>query len=648
MNTKHGEAFDLQKSISGLPGFPWAKYKGEYHLTPAYNYLGPGTALSSRLDDNMQPKPGEEPIDRTDNAALGHDIRYTLAEQQASGDNEVIDLKHEADRIMLEELSKVDPSCFRERFAKWIAEQALRLKLKLGMKLDSKTGKPIDPLYSDAHANFWVDLAMLQAKREYQSDPSSYPDNYLEEMRKTTQNVKRIIAGSNLVFEDAPEVEDKEATDLVNQYLSDLDKDAKEYTDYKAEQARKAREVSFIDRLVEIIEKPMKYFTDYTFGQIPVVKDYLTYDKLKGAIGVKSKWEYREEAEQIDEAIKTLDENIRVMKKQNNNSQSSQLDELYTKVSALRDARRDYAKVLGYGLPVLKSIRAKLAAELHSPIVHKFTRRSVFINALDDTWSADIIFLPNKDEGYKGILTVIDCFSKYGWAIPVKSKTNKELVEAFKTIFQTSRKPKRLWTDKGTEFYGADFRAFLNRNKIKLYSTESELKAVIIERWNRTLKEKMYRKFTELTTADAATDAATGGKQQWLHLIPTIVDEYNNTTHSAHKMTPVEASKPENESIVKQRLHAKMKKYTSKPPKFAVGNKVRIYSYKYTFDKGYKKNYTDEVFEVSAVHPTVPWTYSISDSSGEQIQGKFYNEEMIHSEFDFDNRLQKNKVYVLG
>jgi transposase InsO family protein len=372
---------------------------------------------------------------------------------------------------------------------------------------------------------------------------------------------------------------------------------------------------------------------------------------------VKSKWEYREEAEQLDQAIKTLDENIREMKKQNNNSQSSQssqpseLNELYTKVSALRDARRDYAKVLGYGL-VFKGIRERLASELHSPIVRKFTRRSVFINALDDTWSADLIFLPNKDEGYKGMLTVIDCFSKYGWAIPVKSKTNKELVEAFKTIFKTSsRKPKRLWTDRGKEFYGVDFRAFLTRNNIKLYSTESELKAVIIERWNRTLKEKMYRKFTELTTdaaTDAATDADSSGSQQWLHLIPTIVDEYNNTTHSSHKMTPVEASKPENESVVKQRLHAKMKKYTSKPPKFAVGDKVRIYSYKYTFDKGYKKNYTDEVFEVSTVHPTVPWTYSISDSSGEQIQGKFYNEEMIHSEFDFGNRLQKNKVYVIG
>jgi hypothetical protein len=539
---------------------------------------------------------------------------------------------------MLEELSKIDPSCFRERFAKWIAEQALKLKLKLGMQLGVHggkmvNGKPVDPIYSDAHSNFLVDMAYLQAKREYESDPSSYPDNYLDEIKKTRANINKMITGGNI---DA-EPEDKEVSDIVNKYLSAYDKDKKEYDDYKAEEARKAREISFMDKLIEIIEKPMKWFTDNTIGQIPVLKDYLTYDKLKGAIGVKSKWEYRDEAEQVDQTIKLLDDQIDELEKKGHQSYNSpQLDDLLTKVSALRDVRREYKQVLGYGL-VFKGIREKLASELHSPIVHKFTRRSVFINALDDIWSADIIFLPNKDDGYKGILTVIDCFSKYGWAIPIKSKKNKELIEAFRAVFSSSgRHPKRLWTDKGSEFYGTEFQLFLTQNNIKLYSTESELKAVIIERWNRTLKEKMYRKFTELDN-----------DSNWVSLLPTMVNEYNNTTHSTHKMTPIEASKKENETIVKQRLHEKMKKYTSKPPKFKEGEKVRIYSYKYTFDKGYKKNYTDEVFVVTAVHKTVPWTYSISDSSGEQIQGKFYNEEMIHSDFDFDNKLQKNRVYNL-
>ena len=129
----------------------------------------------------------------------------------------------------------------------------------------------------------------------------------------------------------------------------------------------------------------------------------------------------------------------------------------------------------------------------------------------------------------------------------------------------------------------------------------------------------------------------------WVSILTEVVDEYNNAVHSSHRMTPIEASKPENEKDVKQRLHDKMRKYSSKPPKFKEGDKVRIYSYKYTFTKGYMKNYTDEVFVVTAVHKTVPWTYSISDSTGEPTLGKFYNEEMIHSDFDFDNKLVRIK-----
>jgi transposase InsO family protein len=539
----------------------------------------------------------------------------------------VLDKKHEADQIMIEELSKINPSCFREKFAKWIAEKAMSLKLKLGMKLVA------DPLYSTATSNLLIDAFLLQAKRDFKNNRPLYPDDYLEEMNNTANKLKTLISGGNI---DKETYLDFEEQGIVDKFMNDYNKDVKEYDDYKAEEERKAREVSFIDRLTEIIDKPMKYFTDWTFGQIPVIKDYLTYDKLKGAIGVKSKWEYREEAEQLDSAIEMLENKIEELEQQGKTSSTDpELAELWMKSSALRNTRKEYKHILGYALPILKSLRTKLASELHSPITHKFVRRSVFINALDDTWSSDLIFLPHKDNGYKGILTVIDNFSKFGWAVPIKTKTNAEMIDAFQNIFTTSnRKPKRLWTDKGSEFYGAEFKLFLLKHNIKLYSTESELKSVIIERWNRTLKEKMYRKFTELDD-----------DKSWVNILPVIVEEYNNANHSAHKMSPVEASKPENEGVVKKRLHSKMRKYTSKLPKYKEGDKVRIYSYKYLFDKGYKKNFTDEVFEISEVHKTVPWTYSIKDSTGEVIQGKMYENEMIHTDFDFNNKLVKNKLY---
>ena len=142
---KHGKAFDLQNSIKG-PGFPWAKYPGEYHAFGGYNYLGPSTRIDIRLDENMIPKSGEEPIDNTDRAAMNHDIRYILADKSddpntSTDDAKVLESKHEADKIMLAELEKIDPSCFREKIAKWLSSKILSLKVKLGVGLEVTNSK---------------------------------------------------------------------------------------------------------------------------------------------------------------------------------------------------------------------------------------------------------------------------------------------------------------------------------------------------------------------------------------------------------------------------------------------------------------------------------------------------------------------------
>ena len=647
-------SFDLQKSLSNLPGFPWAKYKGEFHVLPQYNYLGPGTQLSIRLDENMIPKPGEAPIDPTDKVALAHDIRYQLS-------NDDLDKKHEADRIMLEELAKIQPETFREKFSKWVAEQALTLKLKMGMKINPETGIPVHPFWRNTHAKMLVDLELLKAKKEYEDymknnmkpNASMYPTDYLEELSKSSESIKKILGSQipdgDIVDTDKSDMDSNkymtEFEDIYNKYMAEIAQDNKEYDDYRAEEERKAREFSFVDKLIEYIEKFMKFLTNNTLAKIPFL-DSLTYDNIKATItdGSKSRWEWRDEAEDLDKLLALVDEKITSLQKAGHEySKSPELKDLCDKFSELKQKRTKVKQVLGYSILQKhmkhKGLRNKLASELHSPIVRNFKRRSVFINGLDDTWSADLIFL---DANKQVILTVIDCFSKYGWAVPIKSKQNKEILKAMKTIIESSnRKPKKLWTDKGTEFYGSEFQSYLLQNNIKLYSTESELKAVIVERFNRTLKEKMYRKITEMTemTELRTTD--------WVTILPTIIDEYNNTTHSSHNMTPIEASKKENELTVKEKLNKKVTKYTSELPKFKIGDKVRIYSYKNTFDKGYKKNYTDEVFIISAVHNTVPWTYSISDSTGEEIKGKFYSMEMIHSDFDFDNKLQKNKLYNL-
>ena len=121
---------------------------------------------------------------------------------------------------------------------------------------------------------------------------------------------------------------------------------------------------------------------------------------------------------------------------------------------------------------------------------------------------------------------VIDGFSKYGWIIPLKDEKGETVTEALKTIFNTGRKPEYLWTDKQSEFYNKHVKELLGNNKITLYSTENEEKSSVVERWNRTIKHKMWKQFTTQSTT------------QYLDILPKMFKQYNNTKHNEIRMTP--------------------------------------------------------------------------------------------------------------
>ena len=72
-----------------------------------------------------------------------------------------------------------------------------------------------------------------------------------------------------------------------------------------------------------------------------------------------------------------------------------------------------------------------------------------------------------------------------------------------------------------------------------------------------------------------------------------------------------------------------------KDPKFKVGDHVRISKYKNIFDKGYNPNWSEEVFVVSKIKKTIPWTCVTSELNGEEITGRFYEEEL-------QKQIQKN------
>ena len=192
----------------------------------------------------------------------------------------------------------------------------------------------------------------------------------------------------------------------------------------------------------------------------------------------------------------------------------------------------------------------------------------------------------------------------------LKDKTGKSVASALETIFK-ERKPEKMWVDKGKEFYDKDV-----KNLINLYSTENEENSSVVERWIRTMKEKMWKYFSGNST------------NVYINVLPDLVREYSNSRHSSIKMTTTNASKKENELRVWRNLYPDHLEIKDIKPKFSVGDKVRISKKKKTFEKGYTTRRTDEIFTIVEVKHTSPVMYRIADLNGEEITVTFYEPEL--------------------
>ena len=222
--------------------------------------------------------------------------------------------------------------------------------------------------------------------------------------------------------------------------------------------------------------------------------------------------------------------------------------------------------------------------------------------------------LSKWNKGYKYLLMVLDIFSKYGWIVPLKTKTGLEVSQALASIFREN-KPKMLWVEKGKEYYNRHVLDLLAKNKIEIYSTENKEKSSVCERWNRTIKTKMYKQFTRQNNT------------VYIDILPKILSSYNNSKHRSIGMTPNQARKPENYGMAYFHSYGDLE--APGAPAFAIGDRVRISKYKRkTFDKGYTPNWTEEVFIIDKIQTTHPITYKIRDQNGEEIKGTFYREEL--------------------
>jgi len=265
-----------------------------------------------------------------------------------------------------------------------------------------------------------------------------------------------------------------------------------------------------------------------------------------------------------------------------------------------------------------KWLLSQNAYTLHKPARRRFRRRKYIVKGIDSLWQADLAdfkSIAKWNNGNSYVLVVIDVFSKYVWAEPVKNKEAKTTLEAFRKILnRDQRVPKNFMTDKGREFDNVQMKNYCSKQDINYYTSQNpETKAAIAERVIRTLKSRLYRYFEH--------------KKVWKYtdVLQKIVDSYNGSKHRSIGMAPNEVSAA-NENRVRRKLYPKSQ---SKPSfKFNIGDQVRLAREKPVFGKGYKQQWTDEIFTVCQQKRTDPPTYKVKDYNGESIVGTFYEPEL--------------------
>lgn len=255
---------------------------------------------------------------------------------------------------------------------------------------------------------------------------------------------------------------------------------------------------------------------------------------------------------------------------------------------------------------------------------YKFQRRRVIVGGIDAQWDidlADVTNISKQNDGFKYILFVIDIFSRYLWAIPIKSKTSTDVTNALTILLDGKRKPWTIRSDRGKEFANEKMKTLLENRGVNHFYAESETKANYVERVIRTMKDIMYRYFTKNKT------------YRYVENLNDLVAGYNSRPHrSIDQMAPKNVNAGNEAELW-------MKQYTnntnhprtikSPPPNIKVGDLVRISHIRKVFQRTYHEKWTKEVFVVVNVKEEDGLTfYKLKDFAGKELSGSFYPAEL--------------------
>ena len=295
-------------------------------------------------------------------------------------------------------------------------------------------------------------------------------------------------------------------------------------------------------------------------------------------------------------------------------SERQKLQRLYTQGGAAYGSLRNLVKASNLSVSKVRQfLHSKHSYTKFTLATRKFKRMKAFARFKNEIWCMDLAYvdkLAKDNNGVKYLLVRQDLFDRTVDAKGMKTKDSKETVRAFLTMITKKNRAKKIWVDKGTEF-AEEFKKLCKAEGLQIYSTMIETKVAFAERTIRSLKNILYRYMED-------------NGDKYIHKLTQFVTTLNSRRNCSIDFLPKNVKNSDFLSI----LYSKPLREFSKP-KFEVGDRVRISKYHLPFRKGYKPQFTEEVFEIVAISSKKPPTYAIKYEQDETIRGKFYQKELI-------------------
>ena len=283
-------------------------------------------------------------------------------------------------------------------------------------------------------------------------------------------------------------------------------------------------------------------------------------------------------------------------------------DSTYATAKNLHRVAKRYRPDLNISLPLVRDwLSQQTVYTRHRRPRFKFQRMRLLFLRQSETWTSDVIFLDGLENfgngKYKYIVTTMDCFSRFLWVHKCRTKSAKDVEEALRSAIDQNggKPPMKLWTDAGGEY---NLPKFYQEFQITHYWNSSPIKGSMIENMNRQVENLLFKLMTR------------EGNAKWIDKIDTVADILNNkTSPKIHGLTPTQAKEKKNEAWLRAQFledHRKFKeKIGDKPPKFKVGQTVRVVKPRGKFTRGYDTTFEKELETVEKIIPSYPLRYKL-------------------------------------